>query len=90
MGFVKTEGDTEVEEIESSFFFMVQPLKEVLAGLDYRSVVSELLTEGAIVSQNGMPHKVFHVSSGGGKHRLYQIDRSNLDTGAGQADDMPN
>ncbi len=81
MGFVKIEGDPDVEEVESSFFFMAEPLKEILAGLDFRAVVIELMAAGVIVSQGGRANKVFHVSSGGGKHRLYQIDRDKLDGG---------
>lgn len=83
LGFVKIEGDPDVEEVESTFFFMVQPLKEVLAGLDFRAVIAELVGAGVIVDQAGKPNKVFHVSSGGGKHRLYQINRDNLDTDQG-------
>jgi hypothetical protein len=82
LGFVKIEGDPDVEEVESTFFFMAEPLKEILAGLDFRAVVAELMAAGVIVSQGGKPNKVFHVSSGGGKHRLYQIDRDRLDEGA--------
>lgn len=85
MGFVRVEGDPDVEETESHYYFMVAPLKELLAGLDTRGVIADLLAEGAIVSQGGKPNKVFHVSSGGGKHRLYQIDRAKLDAVAGQS-----
>ena len=89
MGFVKIEGDPDITETESTFFFMVEPLKEILAGLDFRTVVAELLAAGVIVTQKergkDSPNKVFHVSSGGGKHRLYQINRDILDmTGGGQ------
>jgi putative DNA primase/helicase len=83
IGFVKIEGNSDVEETESTYYFMVQPLKEILAGLDYRTIVAELLAEGVIVPQGGKPSKVFHVSSGGGKHRLFQIDRDKLDAGTG-------
>lgn len=86
MGFVRVEGDPDVEETESHYYFMVAPLKELLAGLDARGVISDLLAEGAIASQGGKPNKVFHVSSGGGKHRLYQINRAKLDAVAGQSD----
>lgn len=82
LGFVKIEGNPDVEEVESTFFFMAEPLKEILTGLDFRAVVAELMAAGVIVSQGGKPNKVFHVSSGGGKHRLYQIDRDKLDGGA--------
>lgn len=87
MGFVKIEGDPDIEETESTYFFMVQPLKQELAGLDFRTVVSEMVAEGVIVDQDGKPNKVFHVSSGGGKHRLYQIDRDKLtaEVGPGEA-----
>ncbi|SMO34855.1 hypothetical protein SAMN06265173_101195 [Thalassovita litoralis] len=80
MGFVKIEGDPDIGETESTYFFMVEPLKEILAGLDFRSVVTELQAEGVIVDHGGKPNKVFHVSSGGGKHLLYQINRDILDT----------
>lgn len=86
MGFVKIVGDSEIEETESTYFFMVQPLKQELAGLDFRTVVSELVAEGVIVDQDGKPNKVFHVSSGGGKHRLYQIDRDKLTADIGPND----
>jgi putative DNA primase/helicase len=79
MGFVKIEGDADIGETESTYFFMVEPLKEILAGLDFRSVVTELQADGVIVDHNGKPNKVFHVSSGGGKHLLYQINRDILD-----------
>lgn len=82
IGFVKIEGDPDVEEIESTFFFMAEPLKETLAGLDFRAVVAELMAEGVIVSQSGKPNKVFHVPGAGRKHRLYQIDHDKLDGGA--------
>lgn len=86
MGFVRIEGDPDVEETESHYYFMVAPLKELLVGLDTRGVIADLLADGAIISQGGKPNKVFHVSSGGGKHRLYQIDRAKLDAVSGQAD----
>lgn len=86
MGFVKTEGDPDVEETESHYYFMVAPLKELLAGLDFRGVVADLLAEGVIVLQGDKPNKVFHVSSGGGKHRLYQINRAKLDSFTGESD----
>ena len=88
MGFVRVEGDPDQEEVESTFFFMAEPLKEVLAGLDFRAVVTELVASGVIVDQAGKPNKVFHVSSGGGKHRLYQIARDKLDAANGGADDQ--
>ena len=85
LGFVKIEGDPDVEEVESTFFFMAEPLKEILVGLDFRAVVADLTAAGVIVTQKerskDSPNKVFHVSSGGGKHRLYQIDRDKLDGG---------
>ena len=84
LGFVKIEGEPDVEEVESTYFFMAEPLKEIFAGLDFRAVVTELVGSGVIVDQGGKPNKVFHVSSGGGKHRLYQIDRDKLDIVAGQ------
>lgn len=34
-----------------------------------------------VVNQGGKPNKVFHVPGGGGKLRLYQIDRDKLDGG---------
>ncbi|MFA8386645.1 MAG: DUF927 domain-containing protein [Pelagibaca sp.] len=90
LGFVKIEGDPDVEDVESTFYFMAEPLKEVLAGLDFRTVVSELMAAGVIVPQiekgKEVPNKVFHVSSGGGKHRLYQIDRDKLDGATGGDD----
>ena len=79
MGFVRLEGNQGQEDVESTFFFLAEPLKEVLAGLDFRAVVAELVASGVIVDQAGKPNKVFHVPSGGGKHRLYQIARDKLD-----------
>ncbi|GHB47574.1 membrane protein [Pseudovibrio japonicus] len=81
VGFVKTEESVIDDEVESTYFFMPQPLKEVLTGLDFRAVITELVDAGVIVAQNGKPNKMYHVSSGGGKHRLYQIDRDKLDGG---------
>jgi len=86
LGFVKTEGNADVEEVESTYYFMNAPLKELLAGMDFRTVIAELMALGVIVSQNGKPNKVFHVSSGGGKQRLYQIDATKLDDAAGSDD----
>lgn len=85
MGFVKIEGDPDIEETESTYYFMAEPFKDLLAGLDFRGVIADLLAEGVIVSQSGKPNKVFHVSSGGGKHRLFQINRAKLDAVAGQS-----
>ena len=51
-------------------------------------MVAELVASGVIVDQAGKPNKVFHVSSGGGKHRLYQIARDKLDAANGGADDQ--
>ncbi len=85
MGFVKIEGDLDIEEAESIYYFMAEPFKDLLAGLDFRGVIADLLAEGVIVSYNDKPNKVFHVSSGGGKHRLFQINRAKLDAVAGQS-----
>lgn len=79
LGFVKTEGNADVEDVESTYYFMNAPLKELLAGIDFRSVIAELMALGVIVSQNGKPTKVFHVPGGGGKQRLYQINAAKLD-----------
>lgn len=83
MGFVKIEGNPDIEEVESTFFFMAEPLKDILSGLDYRGVVAELMAAGVIVTQKergkDSPSKTFHVSSGGGKFRLFQIDHEKLD-----------
>jgi len=87
MGFVKIEGDPDIEETESTFYFMAEPFRELLAGLDRRSMVGELMALGVIVSQSGKPNKVCHVSSGGGKFRLYQIDRAKLDAIPAKVDD---
>jgi len=85
MGFVKTEGDSDVQEVQSTFYFMAEPLKEILAGLDFRAVVADLVESGVIVDQGGKPNKVFHVPGAGRKHRLYQIDHDKLD---GSEDDQ--
>ena len=79
MGFVRVEDDPNGADTDSTYFFMVQPLRETLAGLDFRAVIYELMNAGVIVNHGGKPNKVFHVPSGGGKHRLYEIDRGELD-----------
>lgn len=86
LGFVKTEGNADIEEVESTFYFMPEPLKELLAGLDFRTVITELIAAGVIVSHGGKPNKVHHVSSGGGKFRLYEINSAALDEKPGQSD----
>ena len=70
LGFVKAEGNTDVEEVESTYYFMPAPLKELLTGMDFRTVIAELMALGVIVSQNGKPNKTFHVSSARDKFRL--------------------
>jgi len=80
MGFVKIEGDADIEEQESTYYFMCQPLRELMGGLDFKSVVSQLLALGVVIDQGeGKTNKLFHVPSGGGKNRLYQIDRDKLE-----------
>ena len=86
LGFVKAEGNTDVEDVESTYYFMPAPLKELLTGMDFRTVIAELMALGVIVSQNGKPYKTFHVSSARDKFRLYQIDATKLDDTAGPDD----
>ena len=86
LGFVKADGNADVEEVESTYYFMSAPLKELLTGMDFRTVIAELMALGVIVSQNGKPTKTFHVSSARDKFRLYQIDSAKLDDTAGPDD----
>jgi putative DNA primase/helicase len=86
LGFVKVEGNADVEEVESTFYFLPEPFKELLSGLDFRTIVAELIEAGVIVSQNGKPNKPFHVSSGGGKFRLYEINSAALEEKLGRPD----
>ncbi|MFA8386643.1 MAG: hypothetical protein ACEPO2_13550 [Pelagibaca sp.] len=84
-GFVQTKHNSDTGQVESTFYFMAEPLAEVLAGLDFRAVVSELMAAGVIVPQiekgKEVSSKVFHVPSGGAKFRLYQIDPDKLGDG---------
>lgn len=93
LGFVKVEGDPRTDDNKGTFYFTAGSLKEVLAGLDFRTVVSELMAAGVIVPQiekgKEVPSKVFHVRGGNGMFRLYQIDRDKLD-GAPDDDATPN
>lgn len=57
LGFVKAEGNADAEEVESTFFFMNAPLEELLAGMDFRTVIAELIALGVIVSQYSKPTK---------------------------------
>ena len=87
LGFVRVEGETEIEEVESTFFFQTAAFKELLAGLDFKTIVSELMQNGVIVEQAGQPTKNCYVPSGNPKrNRLYQIDDSKLDDIAGKSD----
>jgi len=86
LGLMKTEGNADVEEVESTYDFMNAPLKEPLTRRDFRTLIAELMPLSVIVSQNGKPTKPFHLSSGGGKHRLYQISAAKLDDTAGPDD----
>jgi putative DNA primase/helicase len=87
LGFVKIEGDAEVEKLESTFYFLTEPFKELLAGLDPRTVVAELMAEGVIVSQDGKANKIHYVPSGvPQRNRLYQINAAKLDDTAGPDD----
>jgi len=63
MGFVRINGDPDVEETESHHHFMVVLFKELLAGLDTRGVISDLLADCAIASQGVSPRKCFTFSA---------------------------
>lgn len=79
IGFVKIEGTANEEEPDYTYFFMPEPLKDILGGLDFRAVVAALMDDGVIVSQNGKPTKPFHVPTFGKKQRLYEIATDALD-----------
>lgn len=87
-GFVKIEGNPDVEEVESTYFFLVQPFKDVLAGLDSKTIIAALLAEGVIVGYRGSAYKSYYVPSSRGNHRLYQINRDLLEA-IDEATDAP-
>ncbi len=74
MGFVKVVGNPDVEELEYTYYFLPEPLKALLTGLDFRSVVAGLVEIGAIVAHAGKAYKTYHVPTLGGKQRLYEVD----------------
>lgn len=73
MGFVKVEGNSEEEDLQYTYFLMPQPLKELLAGLDYRSIVNSLQSDGIFVAHDGKACKVYRVPTMG-TIRLYEIN----------------
>lgn len=80
-GFVRIEGNAEIEELESTFYFLREPLKTLLSGLDFRTVLAGLIEIGVIVAYDGKPSKVYHVPTLGSKQRLYEIDLEALSKG---------
>jgi len=69
-GFVKVEGNADVEELEYAYYFLPEPLKTLLNGLDFRTVIAGLVEIGVIVDHAGKPSKVYHVPTLGSKQRL--------------------
>ena len=80
-GFVKIEGNAEIEELESTFYFLPEPLKTLLNGLDFRTVIAGLIEIGVIVAYDGKPSKVYRVPTLGGTQRLYEINLEALGKG---------
>ncbi len=81
MGFSKVEGNPDVEELEYTYYFLPAPLKDLLSGLDFRTVIAGLVEIGVIVAHAGQPSKVYHVPTLGSKQRLYEIDLEALGKG---------
>jgi uncharacterized protein (DUF927 family) len=74
MGFAKVEGNPDEEELEYTYYFLPEPLKTLLNGLDFRTVITGLVEIGVIVAHAGKPSKVYHVPTLGSKQRLYEIN----------------
>ena len=86
MGFVRTHAEGDEVLDSHQYFVFPAALKEILKGLDVKAAVKSLLGNGIVAHAQGpqwVPNKVFHVPNGGGKHRLYQIDREALAAGEG-------
>jgi len=81
MGFAKIEGNPDEEELEYTYYFLPEPLKVLLTGLDFRSVVAGLVEIGVIEAHVGKPSKVYHVPTLGSKQRLYEINIEALGKG---------
>lgn len=78
LGFVKRDSNPNQEGLDHSYFFMPEPLKNLLTGLDFRTIIAALMDEQVIVPQNGKPTKPFHVPTFGRKQRLYEINTDAL------------
>lgn len=81
MGFAKIEGNPDVEELKYTYYFLTEPFKALLTGLDFRSVVAGLVEIGVIEAHAGKSSKVYHVPTLGSKQRLYEINIKALGTG---------
>jgi len=81
MGFAKIEGNPGVEEQEYTYYFLPEPLKALLTGLDLRSVIAGLVEIGVIKAHAGKTSKVYHVPTLGSKQRLYEINIEALGKG---------
>lgn len=85
MGFVKIEGNADVEEQDVTYYLLPKPFRGILAGLDFRAIVSDLHAAGVIVDQKGNPNWPNRVPSDGGQsHRLYQLDYDTLIAAGGE------
>ncbi len=75
LGFVKVEGDGGNHLEQYEWYFMSNGLREVLDGLDFRSVTDALVADGVIVAHAPKQEKsrIIHVPNAGKKFRLYQI-----------------
>ncbi len=80
-GFLKIEGNADIEEVEYTYFFLPEPLKTLLNGLDFRSVIAGLVEIGVIVEYANKPSKVYRVPTLGGTQRLYEINMEALGKG---------
>lgn len=80
-GFVKVEGNGDVEELEYAYYFLPEPFKTLLSGLDFRTVIAGLVEIGVIVDHAGKSNKIYHVPTLGNKQRLYEINLEALGKG---------
>lgn len=80
MGFRKSLEDTEADETKLTYYFMPSPLKNLLSGLDFRTVIAGLVEIGVITSHNGKPYKTYKVPKEGAC-KLYEVNLEALGKG---------
>lgn len=76
-GYVRCDNEDTPDE-KLTYFFLTSALKEILQGLDFRSIITSLVDEGVIIP--GKKHNTINtrVPSEHGPMRLYQIELSAL------------